>query len=149
MRRAIFVLFCGATFCACASSFPSNFEYTTSLRGEQGFIGLGERTAAGQALLDGGVVTDPALALRAAFPDAEVKLRKWGLRYFDKNWSRYQLVLEADILRGADKIKCREVSPDTPVGAPTLTELTQNKGAELQRGLEALTQACIKTLKQK
>lgn len=137
----IYVAVLGLT--ACASSIPSNFEYETSLRGEQGFIGRSDRIASAESILGGGVVTDPVLALRAALPDAEVKVRTWGLRYFGENWARYQVVMDADISRVDDKIKCREVSTDTPVGAPTLKELTADDGAELQRQLDGLVAACV------
>lgn len=128
---------------ACASSAPSNFEYRTSLRGEQGFIGRADRIEAEETLLSAGVVTNPIVAMRAALPHANVRVSKWGLRYFDANWARYQVVLRADIGRGDDTIKCREVSTKTPVGAPTLNELLDNNGAELQAQLNRLTLACI------
>lgn len=128
---------------ACASTAPSNFTFETSVRGEQGFIGLPDKISAAEAILDAGVVKDPALALRAALPKADVKVRQWGLKYFGADWVRYQVVLDADITQGDDTIKCREVSTETPVGAPTLNELTVNDGAELQRQLESLVQACV------
>lgn len=128
---------------ACASSIPSNFQYETSVRGEQGFIGRSDRVESVQSILGGGVVTDPALALRAALPDADVKVRKWGLQYFDANWGRYQVGLNADIRLSGKKTTCREVSTETPVGAPTLKELTLDDSAELQRQLEALVIMCI------
>jgi len=128
---------------ACASSLPPDFQYDTSLRGEQGFIGQADKISAAESLLDAGVVTDPKIALQAAFPDANISVRKWGLRYFGSNWVRYQVVLEADIKRGSDIAKCREVSTKTPVGAPTLNELRENDGAELQVQLNKLISACI------
>ena len=134
---AVLVLVC------CASSLPSNFEYKTSLRGEQGFLGRVDSVKSAESLLAAGVVIDPALALRAALPDADVKVRQWGLRYFDADWTRYQVVLDADIGTGKTRTKCREVSSDGPVGAPTLRELRANDGAELQKQLKALVTACL------
>lgn len=128
---------------ACASSLPPNFEYKTSLRGEQGFIGTSQRVNSAESILSGGLVTDPALALRTALPDANVTVRKWGLRYFDSDWARYQIVLDVDVERGKDAIKCREVSSVDPAGAPTLTELTAGNGIELQRQLDTLVAACV------
>lgn len=127
---------------ACASSVPSNFQYETSLRGEQGFIGQADRVEAAETLLSAGVVTDPALALRAALPGADVKVQKWGLRYFSSNWERYQVVLDADIRNGEVKTKCREVSTKTPAGASTLKALLADDGIELQRQMIALIRAC-------
>ncbi len=134
---------------ACASSVPSNFIYETSLRGEQGFIGRSEKISAAETLLDGGRVSDPAPELRAALPGATVKLRNWGVRYFEKNWNRYQVVLNADISEtGQRKVKCRLVSPEKLTDAPTLRELRANDGAEVQRRLEALVKACAAQHKQ-
>lgn len=127
---------------ACASSIPSNFQYETSVRGEQGFIGQSDKIESMKSILGGGVVTDPALALSVALPDEDVKVRAWGLRYFSANWARYKVVMDADIRRDGDKIKCRERSTETPVGAPTLEDLTANDGAELQRQLNALVASC-------
>ena len=128
---------------ACASSLPPEFQYETSVRSEQGFVNRAERLKAGNALLSAGVVKHPEQALRTALPDNDVKVRKWGLRYFGSNWVRYQVVLEADIKRGDKTTKCREVSTKTPVGAPTLGELRDNDGAELQAQLNKLISACI------
>ena len=85
---------------------------------------------------------DPNKSLQAALPDAEVEIRRWGLVYQSKNWKRYQAVLDADITRGGEKIKCRMRSPDTSAGAPTLPEMRANGGAELQRRLSELVTAC-------
>ena len=127
---------------ACASSVPSNFVYETSLRTEQGFIGSANRDASAKALLSDGVVKDPNQSLQAALPDAEVKVRRWGLIYQSKNWKRYQAVLDADVTRGGQKTKCRMRSPDTLETAPTLPEMRANGGAELQRRLSELVTAC-------
>lgn len=128
---------------ACASSIPSNFEYKTSVRGERGLEGAHGRIKASESLLGAGVASDPALTLSAALPNAEVKVRAWGLRYFGSNWERYQVIMDADIRRGDAKVKCREVSTETPVNAPTLAELTANDGMELQAQLDALVMACL------
>jgi len=85
-----------------------------------------------QPLLEGGVVVDPAPVLKAALPDKAIKLRQWGLRYFNTDWTRYQVILDADIGTGKTRVKCRGVSSDTPVGAPTLKELKANNGALLK-----------------
>ena len=131
----------------CATSTgPSNFVYETSLRTEQGFIGSANRKASADALLSGGVVKDPNKTLQAALPDAQVKVRRWGLVYLSKNWKRYQAVLDADVTRDGKKIKCRMSSPDTPedtlTSAPTLQQMRANGGAELQRRLSELVTAC-------
>lgn len=128
---------------ACASSTPSNFVYETSLRGEQGWIGAADRKSSAAALLNGGAVKDPGAALVNAFPDAEVKLRRWGLVYFRNNWKRYQVVLDADVsMADQPTVKCRMASPEKLSGAPTLPDLLANDGAEVQRRLEGLIRAC-------
>jgi len=127
---------------ACASSVPSNFVYETSLRGEQGWMGAATRKASAEALLAGGVVTDPNLALAAAMPDAEIKLQRWGLVYFSKNWKRYHVVLDADVIREDEKVKCRLTSPQELSDAPTLAELRANDGAEIQQRLTELVKSC-------
>lgn len=142
LNRAFIGWSVALTLTACASSVPSNFQYETSLRGEQGFMGRSDKISAAESVLEAGVVTDPALSLRAAFPDADIRVRKWGLRYFRANWARYQVVLDVDIKHGDDTKKCREVSTETPVGAPTLNELTANNGAEIQQRLMELVKAC-------
>lgn len=128
---------------ACASSVPSNFVYETSLRGEQGWIGAATRKNSAAALLDGGIVTDPNESLAKELPDADVKIRRWGLVYLSKNWKRYQVVLDADISEaGQLKVKCRLTSPEKLSDAPTLPELRANEGAEVQRRLNDLVKAC-------
>ena len=139
------LLFCGVMFglSACASSVPSNFVYDTSLRGEQGWIGAASRKSSAAALLNGGVVNDPNESLANELPDAEVKVRRWGLVYLSKNWKRYQVVLDADISqRDKQTVKCRLVSPEKLSDAPTLPELRANEGAEVQRRLAELVTAC-------
>ena len=131
-----------ACLAACASSVPSNFVYETSLRTEQGFIGSANRETSAKALLSDGVVIDPNQSLQAALPDAEVKVRRWGLVYQSKNWKRYQAVLDADVTRDGQKTKCQMRSPDTLESAPTLPEMRANGGAELQRRLSELVAAC-------
>jgi len=133
-----------ALLAACASSVPSNFVYDTSLRGEQGWIGASSREASAKALLDGGVVQDPNESLRAALPDAEVNLQRWGLVYFSKNWKRYKVVLDADVTRDGEKVKCRLTSPERLSDAPTLSELRADDGAEIQRRLDGLVAACAR-----
>lgn len=133
-----------AALTACASAVPSNFEYKSAVRGERGFAGTAGRVDAVTALLNGGVVTDPAATLQSALPDAEVTVRKWGLRYFGADWARYQVVLDADITRGDTTRRCRKVSTETPVGAPTLNELTAKSGTEFQRHLDQLVAACVR-----
>ena len=127
----------------CASSVPSNFLYKTSLRGEQGFPGRWERLASASDLLAKSERQNPQMALQSALPDAEVKVKRWGLTYFGKDWERYQVVLDADIKRGEEKVKCRETSTETPVGAPSLNALLANDGAEFTRQMEALIEACL------
>ena len=128
---------------ACASSVPSNFLYQTSLRGEQGLPGRAERLDAAESFLDKSKVLDPESALKAALPDAEIKLKRWGLRYFGSDWARYVVVLDADIDMGETKTRCREASKETPVGAPTLDELLADDGAEFGRQMEGLIAACL------
>jgi hypothetical protein len=147
MRAAAAILgFCvAACLSACASfkSLPANFIYETSLRGEQGFPGRAKKVTSGEALLSGGVVLDPLRALQAALPSEKIKLRQWGLRYFNADWTRYQVVLDADIGTGKTLVKCRGVSSETPVGAPVLKELLADNGVLFQDYLDALGQACI------
>ena len=141
--RFLATLLCPIGLVSCASSVPSNFQYETSLRNQQGFIGQANRMSGAESLLNAGVVTDPLLALTAALPDADIKVRNWGLRYFGSNWSRYQVALDVDIEQDDKKTKCREVSTDTPVGAPTLNALLANDGLEFQRQLERLVADCV------
>ena len=112
--RLTLLLISGIWLSSCATqSLPSNFVYETSLRTEQGFIGSANRKASAEALLSGGVVSDPNISLQAALPDAEVKVRRWGLVYLSKNWKRYQAVLDADITQGDEKTKCRMSAPES------------------------------------
>lgn len=127
----------------CASSLPDKFIYETSLRGQQSWMGAGGRRAAAEDLLAQGVVMDPKLALDAALPDAEVERGAWGLRYFAKNWNRYQTVLHADVSRNGNITKCRLVDPETVEDAPLLAELTAQGGAELQARLTHLVGRCV------
>lgn len=123
--------------------YPSNFVYETSLRAEQGWLGISAKDEAMAFIFNKGVVKDPKVALKSALPEAQINLRKWGLRYFSDDWYRYQVVLDADIKHGEDTIRCREVSTDGPVGAPTLKELTADGAVELQRSLQELVGACL------
>jgi len=123
---------------ACVSSIPSNFHYETSVRGERGLEGTFQRQALVTELLD---------AFEQALPEADISLRKWGLKYFSKDWVRYQVILEADIKDDGADVKCREVSTETPVGAPTLKELLANDGMELQAELTKLISACVDQVK--
>ncbi len=132
---------------SCASSIPAIFHYETSVRGERGLEGTFKRQARVKALLDAAVVKSPKDALEQALPGADISLRKWGLTYFSKDWVRYQVMLEADIKRDDESIKCREVSTETPVGAPTLPELLDNDGAALQAELSKLISACVDQVK--
>lgn len=132
---------------ACVSSIPSNFHYETSVRGERGLEGTFQRQALVTELLDAGVVKNPKDAFEQALPEADISLRKWGLKYFSKDWVRYQVILEADIKDDGADVKCREVSTETPVGAPTLKELLANDGMELQAELTKLISACVDQVK--
>ena len=105
-------------------------------------MGAAARAASAEAVLEGGIVADPKIALTRALPNAEVKLRRWGLTYFSNNWNRYQVVLDADITRDNAKVRCRMTSPERISDAPTLTELRANDGAEIQRRLTKLVKAC-------
>jgi len=138
-----FLIVAALVLSACAStSVPSNFVYETSVRGEQGFIGARARHKSATTLLAAGQVRDPEIGLKAALPDAVVKVKRWGLTYFPKNWARYSVILEADI-RQADQItKCRLRSAETAVGARTLDELQAKNGLALQKDLEVLISAC-------
>ena len=131
----------------CASSISSNFIYETSLRGEKGWPGRAERLDSMQSFLDKPNVMDPEAALRAALPEAEVNVKRWGLKYFGKDWTRYQILLDVDIERGDEKTKCREVSTEGPVGAPTLDEVLANDGAEFAQALEDLIAICVSNTK--
>ena len=130
--------------CATSKSVPSNFTYETSLRGEQGLFGKVTRLKSAQNLLGKGAVKDPKTTLEAALPNQNIKIQKWGLRYFETDWTRYQILLEADVGKGKSKIKCREVSTEGPVGAPVLKELLANDGALFQAELDDLVAACLK-----
>lgn len=128
---------------ACATSPSSNFLYETSVRGERGLEGYFGRTKAVKTLLDAGVVSDPAIKLGAAMPNAEIDVSRWGLRYFPRDWARYQVILDAKVEQGDQKMRCKETSAEGPVGAPTLKELLAEDGALLNRELSALVKACI------
>jgi len=128
---------------ACASSIPPNFQYESSVRGERGVEGTIGRQKVLTPLFEAGVVRNPSLALQKALPDADISVRKWGLRYFGADWVRYQVRLDADITAEDETIKCREVSTETPVGAPTLPELLDNNGIKLQAQLSALVESCV------
>jgi len=93
------------------------------------------------------IVKNPKDAFEQALPEADISLRKWGLKYFSKDWVRYQVILEADIKDDGADVKCREVSTETPVGAPTLKELLANDGMELQAELTKLISACVDQVK--
>lgn len=140
-------LFVAAFLTSCASSLPSNFEYKSSVRGERGLEGVIGREKVVSSLFEAGVVKDPAIAFAEALPDSNVNVRKWGLRYFGSDWVRYQVRLDADILRGDEHVKCREVSTEDPVGAPTLPELLADDGLKFQRELENLIAACLAQVK--
>lgn len=127
---------------ACATSPTPNFLYETSVRGERGLEGYFGRTKAVKALLGAGVVTDPAIELQAVLPQAKIDVSRWGLRYFPKDWARYQVVLEAKIEQGETQIRCRKASTAGPVGAPTLKALLAEDGVMLQRELSALVATC-------
>lgn len=145
MRRYFFEFFVSSclVLTACATSdVPSNFVYDTSLRNEQGWIGASNRTASAETLLSGGVVTDPTLALQAALPEADIRLKRWGMAYFSKDWKAYQAVLDADIRRDGETVKCRMRSPEDHEAAPSPTEMRADNGAVLQRRLTKLVQAC-------
>jgi len=105
--------------------------------------GRAERLDSAESFLDKSKVLDPESALKAALPDAEIKLKRWGLRYFGSDWARYVVVLDADIDMGETKTRCREASKETPVGAPTLDELLADDGAEFGRQMEGLIAACL------
>ncbi len=129
---------------ACATpSLPKAFVYDTSVRGEQGFVGTSDRAKAAASLLAAGVVTDPTAGLQAALPDAQILMRRWGVSYFPQDWTRYQVVMEADIRRDDAITKCRMGSPETPVGAMTLAQVRENDGAALQAVLKDLVAACV------
>ncbi len=132
---------------ACANSIPPSFQYETSVRGERGLEGTFGRQKVVTALLEAGVVKDPEIALQQALPGADISVRKWGLRYFPKDWVRYQVMLNADISDGDEFVKCRGVSTEGPVGAPTLPELLANDGAQLQQELDGLITACLAQFK--
>ncbi len=142
MSRFTFYCFALALGACASSSIPKTFVYETSVRGEQAFVGSFAKGKSVQSLLAGGVVTDPTAALEAALPDGDIKLRRWGVVYFASNWERYQVILDADIRRDDETIKCREGFPETPVGALTLNEVRANDGAALQQRLNVLVEAC-------
>ena len=100
-----------------------------------------------QSFLDKPNVMDPEASLQAALPGAEVKVKRWGLKYFGKDWARYQILLDADVEHGDEKTKCREVSTEGPVGAPTLDEVLANDGAEYAQALEDLIANCVSNTK--
>ena len=129
---------------ACASnSIPKGFIYETSERGQQNWYGAKARVRASEDLLSSGVIKDPTAELDAALPEVQIDIRRWGVRYFPKNWKRYQVILDADISRDDETIKCRMVAPETPVGALTLKQVHANGGAAVQNSLEDLIKACV------
>lgn len=132
---------------SCASSMPPSFHYESSVRGERGLEGTFQRQARVTELLDAGVVKNPKDAFEQALPEADISLRKWGLKYFSKDWARYQVMLEADIKRDGVVTKCRQVSTETPVGAPTLKNLIANDGVGLQTELTKLISTCVDQVK--
>ena len=127
----------------CASSLPSNFVYETSLRGEQGLPGRAERLASAKTLLAESGAVDPEEVLQAELPDADISVKRWGLQYFGSDWTRYKVVLDANVKRGKVTTRCRESSTETPVGAPLLDELLTNDGAEFERLMDGLIAACL------
>jgi len=133
----------GAFVSGCASNLPSNFIYETSLRGEQGLPGRAQRLKSAKTLLAESGAKDPEVALQAALPDADIKVKRWGVKYFGKDWARYQVVLDADIKGGDTRTKCREASTESPVGAPLLDEFLANDGAEFLRQMEVLIAGCV------
>jgi len=147
LRSQAFLVCIAFSLSSCASSIPPGFRYETSVRGEQGLEGTFKRQARVEMLLDAGVVKNPKDALEQALPGADISLRKWGLTYFSKDWVRYQVMLEADIKDSNTDARCREVSTETPVGAPTLKELLDNDGAGLQAELEKLISTCVDQVK--
>lgn len=132
---------------SCASAAPSNFEYKSAVRGERGLEGMIGREKVVASLFEGGVVKDPAIALKQVLPNSDIKVRKWGLRYFGSDWVRYQVFVDADISHGDKSVKCREVSTEGPVGAPSLPELLADHGQPLQQELEKLVAACVNQVK--
>jgi len=139
------VLGLGLSACATAD-LPEGFVYETSLRGQQGWYGAGERRAAGAELLATGVVTSPQQALETALPDAEIDVQQWGLTYFQKDWARYRMVLDADVTRDGETTKCRLSTPDTHEDAPSLDDLRAEGGRAVQAALEGLVATCIDTV---
>ena len=75
-------------------------------------------------------------------PEYDVVVKRWGLKYFGSDWSRYQTVLDVNVKDGDETIKCRLATPEKHDAAPTLDALRANKGAELQRQLDELVKAC-------
>ena len=148
MNRIAAPLLSALLLSACASSLPPDFIYETSLRGEQGLPGRAQRLDSAKILLAESGAMDPKAELQTALPGAEVDVKRWGLKYFGKDWARYQVVLDADIKRPNDKggdtrTKCREASTETPVGAPTLDKLLANDGAEFTRQMKGLIAGCL------
>ena len=142
MRKTTCLLIAALLGGCAATSVPPNFLYETSLRGEQGFIGRAERLESAESLLEAGGVSDPSLALAAALPDRDVEVKRWGLKYFGSDWTRYQTVLDANIKDGDETVKCRLATPENHDAAPTLDKLRANEGVELQRRLDELVKAC-------
>jgi len=145
LNRALIFSILSLSACATAQ-LPDGFVYESSLRGQQGWYGAGERRAEAADLLASGVVTSPQEALEHALPDAEVNLQQWGVTYFQSDWTRYRLILKADVTRDGETTKCRLSHPETVKDAPLLRELTANGGEELQAGLERLVTACAQTV---
>jgi len=143
IQSVFFAMCLGGVLTACATSLPSNFVYETSLRGEQGWPGRAQRLDSAKTLLTQSGAMDPKAALQAALPDAEVKVKRWGLEYFGDDWARYKVVLDADIKQSDDKIRCRETSAETSENAFLLDELLENDGAEFVRQMEAVVAGCV------
>ncbi len=87
-------------------------------------------------------MTSPQAALETALPNAAVDLRKWGVSYFDRDWTRYRVLLEADIQTDKQTVKCRLSEPDTVKDAPLLREFEANDGALIQSRLNKLVATC-------
>jgi len=87
-------------------------------------------------------VTLPQAALETALPNAAVDLRKWGVSYFDRDWTRYRVLLEADIQTNKQTVKCRLSEPETVEDAPLLRELEADGGRLVQDSLNKLVATC-------
>lgn len=91
-------------------------------------------------------MTSPQAAFETVLPNAEINLRQWGVSYFNKDWTRYRVLVEADIRQNEETVKCRLSEPENIEDAPLLRELEADGGELFQKSLNILVAACVNTV---